>query len=129
MYRNGFDPKAAYRVCTWRGFRHGTRQYKLGDVVTVADIDDATLFTLYRFRSVEKIATEALPISKHAAPMPVSSSAQPARQSAMSSLAESVAASLEGLGINELKKLCKARGLDAHGNENTLRDRLLAMVG
>lgn len=125
MYRNGFDPEAAYRVCTWRGFRHGTRQYKLGDVVTVADIDDATLFTLYRFRSVEKIAA----ISKQPAPMPVSSSAQPARQSAMSSLAESVAASLEGLGINELKKLCKARGLDAHGNENTLRNRLLAMVG
>lgn len=129
MYRNGFDPEAAYRVCTWRGFRHGTRQYKLGDVVTVAEVDAPTLFTLYRFRSVEKMAAETSPVLKEAAPMPVSSSAQPARQLAMSSLAESVAASLEGLGISELKKLCKSRGLDANGNENTLRNRLLAMVG
>ncbi len=109
MHANGFDPNAAYRVCNWRGFTHGSRQYRLGDRVTTAEIDKVTLFTLYRFRFVEKMP--AAP----AEPQP------PAR--------ESVAARLRELGKSELRALCQSRGVDASGNETQLRNRLLAMVG
>ena len=106
MHSNGFDPGAAYRVCTYRGFTYGPRKYGLGDRVTTSEIDAVTLFTLYRFRFVEKMP---------AAPAP------PAR--------ESLAARLRELGKSELRALCQSRGVDASGNETQLRNRLLAMVG
>jgi len=114
MHVNGFDPRAAYRVCNWRGFTHGTRQYWLGDRVTTSEIDAVTLFTLYRFRFVEKM------------PAPPAPPPQPPQQSAAR---ESLAARLQELGKSELRVLCQSKGIDASGNEAHLRNRLLAMVG
>lgn len=110
MHVNGFDPSAAYRVCNWRGFTHGTRQYGLGDRVTTAEIDAVTLFTLYRFRFVEK-------------------SPEPPAPPPAPSARESLAARLRELGKSELRALCQSKGIDASGNEAHLRNRLLAMVG
>jgi hypothetical protein len=119
MFRNGFDPAASYRVCTWRGFEHGTRQYKLDEVVTTAEIDATTLFTLYRFRFVEKVAGAVV-----AAKPPVQS-VQPAAPAKPKSLAARVIS----MPLEELRRLCRVKGLDDSGKEADLRDRLLAVVG
>lgn len=104
MLRNGFDSDAAYRVCTWRGFEHGSRQYRLGDVVTTAEIDASTLFTLHRFRFVEKV--QSAPVAK----------------------SRTFVDRLAGMSAKDLKSLCKARGLNDRGSEAELRDRLRSAV-
>lgn len=110
MHANGFDPSAAYRVCNRRGFTYGPRQFGLGDRVTTAEIDANTLFTLYRYRFVERA-----PVTAETAP-----AAKPSQM---------LAEQLRKLGKPELKRLCELKGIDAGGNETQLRNRLLAMVG
>ena len=56
---HGFDSTAQYQVSTWRGIEYGGRDFKDGDVVTVADIPATTLYTFYRFHMVAPVAALA----------------------------------------------------------------------
>lgn len=120
QYQYGFDPNSQYQVCTWRGFDHDARRYNHGDVVTVADIPATTLFTLYRFRSVEKVVHSVPKTQPRSTGGDDASSPSPR---------DRVAESLESLTAKQLKRMCEERGIDADGDKSQLRDRILAVVG
>lgn len=144
LMSQGFDPAAQYKVSTWRGIEHGIRQYRDGEVITVADVPATTLFTFYRFHQVVKVppatisqsasGPQAVPAATRATLPAQVSSVQPQQRSEGGDATPPTPPLLDrqrlaSASMTELKRECEVRGLDSSGDRNQLRARLFALVG
>lgn len=138
---NGFDSAGQYEVSTWRGIEYGTRKFKDGEVVTVADIPATTLYTFYRFHMVKALRPSDVRPSAVRTPTPAASGARPVAASSVEPQPRNEGGVLTlprpprdrkwlaTATIEELRKECEERHLDTSGDKGQLRSRLHPLVG